>query len=185
MPTLPSAMLPLLLPFAPLLNRRVWPHALVVVVGTILALGKRTVCAALRAMGLRQARHWTSYRRRPQPGHVVEPRRRPRAARAAGRGERGDRPAGLRPRRDGRAALGARIAAKGLYRDAARSSKGSFVKVRGLRWLWGRWTKGKLRYAKRSRQGEVAVPCQGGVYPNWASGIGVWKRQDEMAFSLS
>ena len=45
MPPLPSAMHQLLLPFAPLLNRRVWPHALVLIVGTILAPGKRTARA--------------------------------------------------------------------------------------------------------------------------------------------
>ncbi len=50
MPTLPRAMLHLLAPFAPLFSRRVWCHALVLVTGTLLAPGKRTVCAALRAM---------------------------------------------------------------------------------------------------------------------------------------
>lgn len=30
---------------------------------------------------------------------------------------------------------GARIAAKGIYRDPVRSSRGTFVKVQGLRWL--------------------------------------------------
>ena len=63
MPALPRAMLHLLAPFAPLFSRRVWCHALVLVVGTILAPGKRTVCAALRAMGLRHTRQWTRYHR--------------------------------------------------------------------------------------------------------------------------
>src|SRR4029078_10708625 len=56
-------MLQLLLPFAPLFSRRVWCHALVLVAGTLLAPGKRTVCAALRAMGLSRTRRWSSYRR--------------------------------------------------------------------------------------------------------------------------
>ncbi len=59
MPTLPPAMLHLLAPFAPLFARRVWCHALVLVAGTVLAPGKRTVCAALRAMGLSRTPHWT------------------------------------------------------------------------------------------------------------------------------
>ncbi len=63
MPTLPPAMLQLLAPFAPLFARRVWCHALVLVVGTLLAPGKRTVCAALRAMGLSQTKQWTRYHR--------------------------------------------------------------------------------------------------------------------------
>ena len=48
MPTLPPAMLPLCTPFAPLFQRRVWPAVLVLVLGTLLAPGKRTVTAALR-----------------------------------------------------------------------------------------------------------------------------------------
>ena len=63
MPTLPPAMLTLLCPFAPLFSRRVWQHALVLVAGTLLAPGKRTVCAALRALGLHQTPHWTRYHR--------------------------------------------------------------------------------------------------------------------------
>ena len=59
MPTRPPAMLTRLAPFAPLFSRRVWCHALVLVAGTLLAPGKRTVCAALRAMGLHQTPHWT------------------------------------------------------------------------------------------------------------------------------
>ena len=63
MPTLPRAMRQLLAPFAPLFSRRVWCHALVLVAGTILAPGKRTVCAALRAMGLSQTTRWSCYHR--------------------------------------------------------------------------------------------------------------------------
>src|SRR5262245_33146897 len=54
MPTLPPPMLLLLAPFAPLFSRRVWRHAPVLVAGTILAPGRRTVAAALRATGLEQ-----------------------------------------------------------------------------------------------------------------------------------
>ena len=52
MPTLPPAMRPLLAPFAAHFARRVWPRAVVLVVGAVLAPGRRTVAAALRAMGL-------------------------------------------------------------------------------------------------------------------------------------
>src|SRR3954447_5347286 len=58
MPALPSAMLQLLLPFAPLFARRVWCHALVLVAGAILTPARRTVCAALRAMGLSRTKRW-------------------------------------------------------------------------------------------------------------------------------
>ena len=53
----------LLAPFAPLFARRVWCHALVLVVGTILAPGKRTVSAALRALGLSHTQQWARYHR--------------------------------------------------------------------------------------------------------------------------
>jgi hypothetical protein len=135
MPTLPPAMLQLLLPFAPLFSRRVWRHALVLVAGTLLAPGKRTVCAALRAMGLSRTRRWTSYHRvlnrakwsglavaRVLLGLLV-----------AAFAPTGPLVFGLDETIERR--WGARIAAKGLYRDAVRSSKGYFVKVSGLRWL--------------------------------------------------
>src|SRR3954452_23631696 len=63
MPTLPPAMLHLLAPFAPLFSRRVWRHALVLVAGAILTPGRRTVCAALRVMGLGRTKQWTCYHR--------------------------------------------------------------------------------------------------------------------------
>lgn len=63
LPALPPAMLHLLAPFAPLFARRVWCHALVLVAGAILTPGRRTVCAALRVMGLSQTKRWTRYHR--------------------------------------------------------------------------------------------------------------------------
>ena len=47
MHTLPTAMIQLLASFAPLFSKRVWPHVQVLLVGTILAPGKRTVSVAL------------------------------------------------------------------------------------------------------------------------------------------
>ncbi len=63
MQTLPPATLTLLAPFAPRFSPCVWRHALVLVAGTLLAPGTRTVCAALRAMGPHQTRHRTRYHR--------------------------------------------------------------------------------------------------------------------------
>ncbi len=135
MPTLPPAMLQLLAPFVPLFTRRVWCHALVLVTGAILTPGRRTVCAALRAMGLSQTKHWTRYHRvlnrakwssrtvaRVLLGRLV-----------ATFAPRGPLVFGLDETIERR--WGPRIAARGLYRDAVRSSKDYFVKVSGLRWL--------------------------------------------------
>jgi hypothetical protein len=52
--TLPTTMIRLLAPFAPLFSKRVWQNAQVLLAGAILAPGKRTVASALRAMGLDQ-----------------------------------------------------------------------------------------------------------------------------------
>ncbi len=135
MPTLPPAMLQLLLPFAPLFARRVWCHALVLVAGAILTPGRRTVCAALRVMGLSQTKRWTRYHR------VLN--RAKWSSLAAGRVLLGLLVAAFAPAGPVVVGVdetierrwGAKIAAKGLYRDAVRSSKDYFVKVSGLRWL--------------------------------------------------
>lgn len=120
MPTLPRAMLHLLAPFAPRFSRRVWHHALVLIAGALLTPGRRTVCAALRVRGLSQTKRWTRYHR------VLN--RAKWSSLAASRVLLGlDETVERR--------WGAKIAAKGLYRDAVRSSKGYFVKVSGLRWL--------------------------------------------------
>ncbi len=135
MQTLPCAMLQLLAPFAPLFSARVWRHALVLVAGTILAPGKRTVCAALRAMGLSGSKHFARYHR------VLN--RAKWSSLAVSRVLLGLLVAAFAP--SGPVVVGvdetierrwgAQIAAKGRYRDAVRSSKGYFVKVSGLRWL--------------------------------------------------
>jgi predicted hydrolase (HD superfamily) len=56
-------MIRLLAPFAPLFSKRVWQHAQVLLLGTILAPGKRTVASALRAMGLDQEKRFHRYHR--------------------------------------------------------------------------------------------------------------------------
>jgi hypothetical protein len=63
MRSLPATMIRLLAPFAPLFSRGVFRHAQVLLVGTILAPGKRTVSSALRAMGLDQEKRFHRYHR--------------------------------------------------------------------------------------------------------------------------
>ncbi|MDP9363744.1 MAG: transposase [Chloroflexota bacterium] len=135
MPTLPPALLHLLAPFAPCFSRRVWPHALVLVVGAILAPGRRTVAAALRAMGLA---HDTGFGRY----HRVLSRAR-WSGLAVGRALLGLLVAAFAPGGPLLVGIdetverrrGAKIAAKGIYRDAVRSSRSHFVKASGLRWV--------------------------------------------------
>ncbi len=63
MRTLPATMIRLLVPFAPLFSRRVWQNAQVLLMGAILAPGRRTVSSALRAMGLDQHKRFHRYHR--------------------------------------------------------------------------------------------------------------------------
>ena len=63
MRTLPTTMVQALAPFALLFSERVWQHALVVLAGTILAPGRRTVSSALRARGLDQEKRFHRYHR--------------------------------------------------------------------------------------------------------------------------
>src|SRR5262245_40975323 len=63
MPALPPEMIVLLAPFAQLFSDRVWLHAQVLVVGAMLAPGKRTVSSCLRVMGLARESPVTNYHR--------------------------------------------------------------------------------------------------------------------------
>jgi hypothetical protein len=63
MRTLPTTMIQMLTPFAPLFSKRVWQHALVLLAGVILAPGRRTVSSALRATGLNQEKRFHRYHR--------------------------------------------------------------------------------------------------------------------------
>jgi hypothetical protein len=133
---LPESIIQVLDCFAPLFSRRAWQWATVLVVGAILAPGKRTVTAALRVMGLSDEVHFQNYHRllnravwssrqvsRTLLQLLLDAFVAPDAAVVMGIDETVER------RR------GAKIAAKGIYRDAVRSSKEFFVKTSGLRWV--------------------------------------------------
>src|SRR5215218_10228383 len=61
--TLPPKMVQVLAPFAPLFSKRVWQHAQLLLMGAILAPGRRTVSSALRAMGLDHEKRFHRYHR--------------------------------------------------------------------------------------------------------------------------
>jgi hypothetical protein len=60
-PAPPPAIVPFLLPFAVAFTAPTFRHVLVLVEGTLLATGGRTVAAALRAVGLDQERRFARY----------------------------------------------------------------------------------------------------------------------------
>jgi hypothetical protein len=133
---LPTAIIGVLRHFEASFSARVWAWAEVLLVGAILAPGQRTVTAALRVMGLADEAQFQNY-------HRVLSRAR-WSSRAVSRillqllvqtFVPADAPVvvGLDDTIERR--RGAKITAKGIYRDPVRSSKGHFVKARGLRWL--------------------------------------------------
>lgn len=135
MPMLPKDFLSLMLPFAVLFSNRVWQHVLVLVVGAILAPGKRTVSAILRVMGLEQDLQFQRYHR--VLNRAVWSSRQVSAILLKQLVQRfassGVIVMGIDDTIERR--WGKRIAARGIYRDAVRSSHEHFVKTSGLRWL--------------------------------------------------
>jgi len=133
--TLPAELLPLIVEFAPLFSKPVWEHAQVLLVGAILAPGKRTVTACLRVMGLSQEKRFVNY-------HRVLNRARWSPLAASYILLRllimcfvpeGELVFGLDDTIERR--RGEHITAKGIYRDPVRSSHSHLVKASGLRWL--------------------------------------------------
>lgn len=112
-----------------------WEHVLVLIMGCILAPGKRTVSACLRMTGRAETPRFSSY-------HQILNRARwcPRAlARVllclivVRLVPEGPIVIGLDDTVERR--WGRKITARGIYRDPVRSSHGHFVKASGLRWL--------------------------------------------------
>src|SRR5215470_16430246 len=133
--TIPIALTRLIVKFAPLLSKRVWEHAQVLLVGALLAPGKRTVTAVLRVMGLSQEGQFQKYHRvlnrarwsslavaRVLLGLVVDTFA-PTGPVVIGIDDTLERRRGVK------------IKAKGIYRDPVRSSRSHMVKASGLRWL--------------------------------------------------
>ena len=135
MSTFPAGFAKLILPFACLFSKRVFESVQVLLAGAILATGKRTVTSALRIMGLSHERHFQTYHRvlnRAAWSSLAASRI---LLQLLVRAFAPDGPLifGLDDTIERR--WGARIAARGIYRDPVRSSRSHFVKVSGLRWL--------------------------------------------------
>ena len=63
MPTLPQEIMVVFAPFMQIFSNRIWDWAQVLVVGAILAPGKRTVTSILRVMGLKDEKQFQNYHR--------------------------------------------------------------------------------------------------------------------------
>ena len=134
--TLPEEFSQQISAFAGLFSKKVFEHAKVLVTGCLLVVGRRTICSALRAVGLSQEKRfdkyhavlskakWSAYRAAPiLLGLLVDHFFAGASYLVFGIDETIER------RR------GAKIKAKGIYRDPVRSTKSHFVKCSGLRWI--------------------------------------------------
>ena len=122
-------------PFRSFFTAPVWEHGLVLLMGALLSPGKRTVTSALRITGREAASNFTCY-------HQVLNRARWNSRAVARRlltliiahfVPDGPVVIGIDDTIERR--WGAKIAARGIYRDPVRSSHSHFVKTSGLRWL--------------------------------------------------
>ena len=135
MRTLPTVMVQVLAPFVPLSSKRVWQHALVLLAGTILAPGKRTVTAALHVMGSSQSKQFHRYHRvlNRDKWSGREVARVLLSLLVAALAPGGPLLVGVDETLERR--WGKKIAAKGIYRDPVHSSHEHFVKASALRWV--------------------------------------------------
>lgn len=133
---LPASVMTLLTPFRPHFTSRTWPKVQILLIGAILTPNKRTVSAILRVMGLNEVKNFALYH------HVFN-----RAVWSAIDLSRtllhllvscfhlssGPLVFGIDETLERR--WGLKIAKRGIYRDAVRSSQSHFVKASGLRWI--------------------------------------------------
>jgi len=135
-PALPTSIMVLMDPFRPVFTAPTWRKAQVLAVGAILTPGVRTVCAALRTVGLAASIDFGTY-------HQVLNRAvwSPRRLSAILLGMLVDRlvpvdaPVVTVLDETIERRWGPKINAKGVYRDPVRSSQSHFVKAMGLRWM--------------------------------------------------
>jgi len=132
---MPCELMKFVIAFAPLFSKPVFQRVKVLVSGAILAPASRTVTNALRVMGLSQEKHFQNY-------HRVLGRAEWSCLKASrcvlnlllkAFGLSDEIVIGFDDTVERR--RGKQIKAKGIYRDAVRSSKSFFVKTSGLRWL--------------------------------------------------
>jgi hypothetical protein len=137
---LPISIMALLKPFRPVFHASTWNKVTVLIIGTILAPGRRTVSAALRAVGLDESPVFSQYHqvlnRAVWSSHQISRILLTLLLTLLGSGC-GPLVFGIDETIERR--WGHKIQARGIYRDAVRSSQSHFVKTSGLRWIVLSW----------------------------------------------
>jgi hypothetical protein len=135
MTPLPTWINTVLTAFKPLFSNRVWQHTQILLIGAILAPGKRTITSVLRIMGLSFETHFQNDHRVLNRGvwSNLEASRILLGVLISAFVPTGPLILGLDDTIERR--KGAKIAVKGIYRDPVRSSQSQFVKTSGLRFL--------------------------------------------------
>ncbi|WP_240741160.1 transposase [Deinococcus sp. Arct2-2] len=135
MTRLPTWFTGVLRSFAPLFSARIWPQVHLLVVGALRSPGKRTVTAALRVLGLADDPRFGTFHRLLSRARwsSLQASRVLLGLLVTACVPSGPLVLGLDDTIERR--TGAKISAKGIYRDPVRSSHGHFVKASGLRWL--------------------------------------------------
>jgi DDE superfamily endonuclease len=121
--------------FAPLFSKPVFERVKVLLVGAILPPASRTVTNALRVMGLAQEKHFQNYHRilNRAEWSCLGGSKVLLKLLINSLGIKDESVIGFDDHLERR--RGAKIKAKGIYRDAVRSSDSFFVKASGLRWM--------------------------------------------------
>ena len=134
MDSLSPSIVSVLRSFAVLFSKPSWNKAFTLLLGTLLCTGKRTVCSALRAMGLSDGTSFSKY-------HHLLNRANWSSLHAAKillfmllALTNNANPIVLFIDETLERRRGVKIKAKGYYRDAVRSSKSQVVKTSGLSW---------------------------------------------------
>lgn len=127
-------------PFRPLFQHATWSKVQIILMGALLATGKRTMTAVLQVMGLSHESDFAKYHHvlnravwSPLCASAVLLRLLLGALAPAS----GPLLFGIDETLERR--RGKKIVAKGIYRDAVRSSQSHFVKASGLRWICLMW----------------------------------------------
>ena len=138
--TPPDAIVPILQPFSTLFQQRTWQKAQILLVGAILSPRKRTITSALRVMELSDDSSFAKYHHVLNRA-VFSPLQLSRVLLllVVQHLARGDEPLVFGIDETIEQRWGRRISARGIYRDAARSSESHLVKASGLRWISLMW----------------------------------------------